>query len=348
VNSLLPIAGKDMQKKEEELANLTDGWTGILSHKAKGVGDLMKVAVPNPVRTVKSHSKKVYCASWCEDALHIVSCSQDGSVLVTNASSGLITKMPIKSPFVMQCAARLDAGLVACGGMHNLVEIHNITEHKPVKKKDFEGHEGYISSLKFLDDGAKLMSGSGDGLVKTWDMTKMCLINTWTGHEQDVSGVAMCNEDPNMFATSSTDKSCRVWDLRQPYAVRKFACKYSANCIAMMPNARGIIVGCDNASWEFYDVGSNTQVARGKVKKGRCESVAISSSGRFVYLGWDTSELTVADCYIPDNQKPMNKDMSKNNHQDSICNLETAPDGSALLSSSFDATAKVWGCAPSP
>ena len=61
-----------------------------------------------------------------------------------------------------------------------------------------------------------------------------------------------------------------MWDLRQPYAVRKFACKYSANCIAMMPNARGIIVGCDNASWEFYDVGSNTQVWRRPPPTARC------------------------------------------------------------------------------
>ena len=43
------------------------------------------------------------------------------------------------------------------------------------------------------------------------------------------------------------------------------------------------------------------QVARGKVKKGRCESIAVSKSGRVTYTGWDgDTGLIVADTYNPE------------------------------------------------
>jgi len=171
----------------------------------------------------------------------------------------------------------------------------------------------------------------------------MCTISTYWGHEADVSGVAINGPDSKIFGTSSTDKTVRIWDMRCQYAVRKFMAKYSVNCCAMMPDSKGIMGGCDNASYEFFSVEANAQVARGKVKKGRCESIAISSSGRCVYAGWDNSCLMVADSYQPDNRKELTPDNTPKMHSASICSLEIAPDGSALLSGSFDTEAKVWG-----
>jgi len=169
------------------------------------------------------------------------------------------------------------------------------------------------------------------------------MIRQFWGHEADVSGLCISNPDSNVFGTSSTDKQVRIWDMRQKYAVRKFTAKYANNCCTMMPYDKGIIVGCDNASYEFFSVECNAQVARGKVKKGRCESIAVSASGRTVYAGWDNAFMLVADTYTPDSNKQLTTELNKDMHKDSICSLAVAPDGSALLSGSFDTTAKVWG-----
>ena len=122
------------------------------------------------------------------------------------------------------------------------------------------------------------------------------------GGVKDVTGITTVADAPNMVATSSTDRSVRVWDVRAPVAVRKFVAKYSTNCCAFMPEAKGVVAGCDNASWEVFDIGCNQQVGRGKVKKGRCESIALSKSGRVTYMGWDNSDagfMVVADTYSP-------------------------------------------------
>lgn len=335
----------EIQDIKEKIAVKQKDCLGALSHKIPGVTALPGVEKPELKRTINSHLKKVYCVSWLEDSLHVITAGQEGTVLTTNASSKLITKVPVKCKFVMQCAGYKD--LVACGGMQNLVEFHKYEGSTPVKQKDFEGHDGYISQLHFIKSGTELLSGSGDGTVRLWDLAKKTEKQCFNGHEQDVSGVAMSSPDSNLFATSSTDKTSRVWDMRCQYAVRQYKAKYPANCIAMMPNDSGIVAGCDNASWEYYDNGCGNQVARGKVKSGRCESVAISASGRFTYMGWDNGVLAICDTFIPDNQKifangeklPGNKTA----HTHAVCSLAVPPDGSALASSSFDCTAKIWG-----
>lgn len=74
--------------------------------------------------------------------------------------------------------------------------------------------------------------------------------------------------------------------------------------------AQGVAAGCDNAAWEVWDVGCNQQVGRGKVKKGRCESIASCKSGRVLYMGWDNPEagfLMMADTYTPANMKKVRR-----------------------------------------
>jgi len=110
-------------------------------------------------RVVKSHAKKVYCARWKDDSLHIVTAGQEGNVLITNASTGVIVKMPIVSKFVMQCAAY--GNLAASGGMSNNIDIWDISETKPVMKKALEGHEGYLSQIHFMAGGKKIALGLG-------------------------------------------------------------------------------------------------------------------------------------------------------------------------------------------
>jgi len=241
---------------------------------------------------------------------------------------------------VMQVALSSDNSFMARGGMDNTVSIDNmkeINEGKVALKGQYAKHDGYISGLQFLD-GGKLLSTSGDGYGYMWDLSKGKDIMCLKGHEQDISGLAWCAAKPNIVCTSSTDKTVRTWDLNTGKCVRIFTAKYSANCVAMYPTGTGVACGCDSASWEFYDIGCYNQVARGKVKKGRCESICFSSSGRQTWLGWDNNMLVQADTFWVDKQKNV-----PDAHTDSVCSLACAPDGSAIASSSFDKTCKIWG-----
>jgi WD40 repeat protein len=103
-------------------------------------------------------------------------------------------------------------------------------------------------------------------------------------------------------------------------------------------DTQGIAAGCDNASYEIWDTACNQQIARGKVKKGRCESIAVSSSGRFTYTGWDNAELYIADTLNPENQKQQIADA----HTESVSAISLSLDGSCLASGGFDNKVKLW------
>ena len=206
---------KQIQDEQSKTEDCLATCKGVLSHKAQGVSSLAPFVEPVCKRTVTTHKKKVYCASWDSDSLHICTAgqvrrsrlggigvlppvpyrsyryrppifwggrsssrggcqghhcqsiawpppnsvhlqrrypdvrpcgSQEGNVVITNASTNVIVSKPIKSSFVMQCAITTLQGetrLVACGGMHNVVELHRVTDGTPKQVKTFEGHNGY-------------------------------------------------------------------------------------------------------------------------------------------------------------------------------------------------------------
>lgn len=316
----------------------------------------LPAAPPPPVvkRVHQHHPRKVYSVSWGGDSVHLASTGQDGNVLVTNADTGLLASLPLPVPGkVLQTAISADMRVLAAGSMDNKVRFYERGgQGAPLESRASHAatatHDGYVSSLKFVANGVMMLSGSGDGTAVLWDVARAAAVQTFAGHEADVTGIAVGDGGAGpVFGTSSVDKSVRVWDKREPCAVRVFGAKYSANCCAFLPHGRAIACGCDSASWELFDVGSYNQVARGKVKRGRCEAIAVSSSGRLVYTGWDDNKLVASEAYSPGEMVEVETAHAAGTpygaHAGSISALELSPDGSALASASFDGTVKVWG-----
>lgn len=164
---------------------------------------------------------------------------------VFDVVSKMQIKTPCMEPFVMQCAMSPDCSKIATGGMRNLVKIWDCSGTKPIAKAELVdpvleagSHDGYVAQMHFIEGGKKLLTGSGDGTVKMWDVETKKLEVTFIGHQADVSGVAIC-DGKSIFGTSSTDKHVRMWDWRAPpLAFRKFQAKYSTNCCTMLADGQ--------------------------------------------------------------------------------------------------------------
>lgn len=369
-----------------EASGLTDGLKGKMLHKVGGYKDLKpfkECGLPTranwykagedgakaPGKDVPTGVKK-YSVSWVngpdiDGRAPFVTSSQAGFIAIVDAYSGMVMRPMAKLKYVMEAAISPDMKAIVAGGMDNSLTLYNtsaeaVNKFLPKKatmgdpdENDFAAHDGYISAITFVDN-TKILSASGDSKVKLWDISTQEVISTFRGHIADCTGVCRDADDPNIFGTSSTDKSVRVWDTRVPVAVRKFVAKYSTNCCTMLPGSKVIAAGCDNASWEVYDVGSAQQAARGKVKKGRCESIASSKSGRCLYLGWDNFQtgLVQADTFAPDNQAkifdPQCGSGEKAHGDECVKSLSMSYDGHGLLSAGFDGLVKLWTKMPAP
>lgn len=77
-----------------------------------------------------------------------------------------IHAIPLRSSWVMTCAYAPSGSFVACGGLDNICSIYSLkTREGNVRvSKELQGHSGYLSSCRFLDD-SRILTSSGD---MTW------------------------------------------------------------------------------------------------------------------------------------------------------------------------------------
>ena len=83
-----------------------------------------------------------------------------------------IHAIPLRSSWVMTCAYAPSGNFVACGGLDNICSIYSLkTREGNVRvSKELQGHTGYLSSCRFLDD-SRILTSSGD---MTWYVYGLC------------------------------------------------------------------------------------------------------------------------------------------------------------------------------
>lgn len=73
-----------------------------------------------------------------------------------------------------------------------------------------EGHNDWLSAVKFNPQGTGLATSSGDGSVKIWDLLKTTCSNTLYDHQQPVWDVAW-HWMGSVLASASMDHTIKLW-----------------------------------------------------------------------------------------------------------------------------------------
>ena len=96
-----------------------------------------------------------------------------------------IHAIPLRSSWVMTCAYAPSGNFVACGGLDNICSIYSLkTREGNVRvSKELQGHTGYLSSCRFLDD-SRILTSSGD---MTWYVGLCVPVGQWVRPSWSVS-----------------------------------------------------------------------------------------------------------------------------------------------------------------
>lgn len=104
--------------------------------------------------------------------------------------------------------------------------------------RELAGYDGFLSSCRFLDDKT-ILTGSGDMKMYCkiflrvhlnsnqfacrcmWDLTTGRKTVDIPAHNGDVVSISL-SPDGNTFITGSVDKTCRLWDVREPSPKQTF------------------------------------------------------------------------------------------------------------------------------
>ncbi len=179
-----------------------------------------------------------------------VSAGDDGKILLWDLETGeLIARWEGHDKKVVAIAVSLDGKLVASGSWDRTVRLWDAeTGHQ---LQVFEGHDSSVNALSFIpgalvsvgyggtirtwpldgegsptrvasvgfpindlavdSSGARIVTGSADGIVRLWDLGNGELLRQYEGHEGAVLAVGM-SPDGRTLASGGTDGLLNLWD----------------------------------------------------------------------------------------------------------------------------------------
>jgi len=296
---------------------------------------------PRPRRTLKGHLAKIYSMHLSGDAVHLVSASQDGRLLVWDAlTTNKTHAIPLRSSWVMTCAYSPGDGgkFVASGGLDNNCSIYNLQQDDGKPCRELNGHGAFISCCRFLDD-SHILTSSGDHTCILWDIEKGTAKHTFAEHEGDVMGVAI-SPDGNNFVSCSIDMfSFFFWDIRSQKYIYKFSGhEGDVNSIAYMKNGRAFGTASDDATARMFDIraGRQLQVYGSEEITVGVTSVDFSISGKFLFAGYDDYSCLVWDSLTGERLHVLQ------GHENRLSTLGVNVDGTALCTGGWDNLLRVW------
>ncbi|KAG7814496.1 hypothetical protein KL924_000910 [Ogataea haglerorum] len=116
----------------------------------------------------------------------------------------------------------------------------------------------YIGALQCFD--AALASGTGDGVVRLWDLRSGEIIRQLVGH---TSAVTCLQFDEHSIVTGSRDRSVRIWDLRTGVLMDSFA--YGHEIRSLQFDEKRVACAAGEETVKLYDRidQAHTDVAQG-------------------------------------------------------------------------------------
>jgi len=176
-----------LHSHNDEMLNMI--WSEIGHTSAASVKVSFAVA-----RRLMGHSGKVKATAWGSANL-LASAAQDGKVFIWDALKNARTLgIKLDLAWVMTCGyEETRHKFIATGGLDNKCTLYDTAVTTPTVTESaavFNGHEGYLSRVKFLDE-ARMLTASGDSTCCLWDVQTTQRLERFEDHAADVQRYGM-------------------------------------------------------------------------------------------------------------------------------------------------------------
>jgi len=282
----------------------------------------------------------------------VVSAAQDGKLILwrgRNGSNGTKERLvTLRSNWVMCCGISGDgtSGFLAAGGLDNAVSLYKAAslgtrpENGKANPLDGEliGHEGYVSSIRFFDNGNSVVTSSGDSSLILWDVGSLRPRQKFLEHTHDVMSVSV-SADQRTFVSGSVDSFIKLWDIRTGGSVMTFPGHESdVNWVEWISDSPAFVSGSEDSSVRVFDTRAAAQLTAlvdDKIRIG-CTSVSPSKTGRVIFASYDSPEVVAWDTLSGKIVQRMNT------HSGRVSVASVSPDGQILCTGSWDMTLRMW------
>ncbi|XP_026218366.1 apoptotic protease-activating factor 1 [Anabas testudineus] len=297
---------------------------------------------------IHPHQGAVYSACFSHDGTRIASCGTSKTVKVFRSTSGeKLIEIPAHDDEVLCCAFSPDGHLIATCSSDRKVKVWNVERVKLLRVFE-EEHQEQVNHCQFTNTTRRLLLAtcSNDKFlnVKVWNLNRPSSQNTMFGHFEPVSHCCFSPDD-KYLSTSSNDGTVKLFEVSsanewKTINVRSMFAENDeevlVKCSTWTTDSKRIICAARNAVLVF-DVETSDMLL--EIRTNRLSMVqychacptsnllAIAFSNYAVEL-WDLeANKKMADC---------------SGHLSWVQRVQFSPDGSQLLSCSYDQTIRLW------
>ena len=203
--------------------------------------------------------------------------------------------------------------------------------------KELNGHTGFISDCRFLDDN-QILTSAGDKTCSLWDIETSKRKTTFLGHTADVMSISL-NHDNRTFVSGSCDSTAKLWDIRNGESVQTFHGNQSdVNGVEFFPNYMAFGTAGDDYTARLFDIRSDQELmcfSHDNVNHS-ATSIGFSKSGRLMFCGYDDFQCSIWDTIKGDRAGVLA------GHDKRVSCLGVSDDGMAICTGSWDTVLKIW------
>lgn len=304
------------------------------------------------------HEGEVFGAEWSPDGTRIVTIG--GYSHVWDATSGeILYELPTESMTYSVAWSPDGTQLVTGyqGGMAHVWDAATGTELLALR-----GHTDHIFDVAWSPDGTRIATVGTDLTARVWDAATGEERFVFSEHSDTVRCVAW-SPDSARIASGSADGTARIWDATTGTENYVLEVEGEVDGLAWSLDGDYLITGYGDSA-VIWDVESGTRL---RILSGHSDGVDIawSPDGTRVLTGniavgtsllsgsqdgaariWNVEQLIDDQMPVVDQTDESQRFLT--GHKQSVSAVGWSPDGTQVLTGSYDGTARIWSAAPLP
>jgi WD40 repeat protein len=217
------------------------------------------------------------------------------------------------------------------------------------------GTTSTITALAFTPDGRQVVAGYNDYQVQVWsrDGAPGPIFGQKSGHRGPISGIAFV-PDGKQLATASWDGTVKIWRLDDPREpLRTFGAERNfpaANGVSFSPDGAWLLCAFRDKArvWRSDGLGTATELPDGEVTAALFSHDADPLNWKVITGTADGTvrlrSVLVAD--VQGNKFTLGEPLLFSGHHGSVRSFAFSTDGAKVVTTSDDATARIWWTIP--
>jgi WD40 repeat protein len=240
--------------------------------------------------------------------------------------------------------------LIAIGGYDGTLRLADL--QLAVVKAAWQGHQGFVSDIRFAPDGRSMATGGQDGKLKVWNTSDLTLAALPVQEQTSKTTINATgfSDDGRCVAAGGYGQDILVWDLVRNKSMQLLGANqvsFGVDFAAGAGSLAGPSEGCGerlhsiSADGELltWNIGADAEYVTLTGHTNRVEAVVVDPQQKWFATADDNGEILIWKSTWASGELPQPN--RRQVHQAVIYDLAASPDGKYLATASADGTAKV-------